>query len=92
LFEGDVIVEINQQPVGQPEKVKSVIEDAAAAGKPSVLLLVNREGDVRFLALKLDEKKKKSDKKKVERAPVETQTPVAPPLPDEAAPEAPVTP
>jgi serine protease Do len=57
LFEGDVIVEINQQPVNQPEKAKSVIEAAQAAGKTSVLLLVNREGDVRFLALKLEQKK-----------------------------------
>jgi serine protease Do len=95
LFEGDVIVEINQQPVAQPEKLKSVIDDAAAAGKPSVLLLVNREGDVRFLALKLDTKKK-AEKKKVERAPVETKAPIAPapaPAPETApAPEAPVTP
>lgn len=66
LFEGDVIVEINQQPVSQPEKVKSVIEAAQAAGKTSVLLLVNREGDVRFLALKLNTAKKleKDEKKK----------------------------
>lgn len=57
LFEGDVIVEINQQPVSQPEKMKSIIEDAQKADKSSVLLLVNREGDVRFLALKLETKK-----------------------------------
>lgn len=53
LFEGDVIVEINQQPVTDPEKAKQAIEDAQKNGRPSVLLLVNREGEVRFLALKL---------------------------------------
>lgn len=65
LFEGDVIVEVNQQPVTQPEKLKEIVESAVASGKTSVLLLVNREGDVRFLALKLDQKKKgeKSGKK-----------------------------
>ena len=53
LFEGDVIVEINQQAVNDPEKAKSIIEKAGENGRPSVLLLVNREGEVRFLALKL---------------------------------------
>ena len=53
LFEGDVIVEVNQQPVDEPEKVQTIIDKAAENGRPSVLLLVNREGEVRFLALKL---------------------------------------
>lgn len=57
LFEGDVIVEVNQQPVAQPEKLQELVESAVASGKTSILLLVNREGDVRFLALKLDQKK-----------------------------------
>ncbi len=99
LFEGDVIVEINQQPVSQPEKIKSIIDDAAAAGKPSVLLLVNREGDVRFLALKLEKKaaKKKADAKKpankIENKPAAPPVeppaktpPVTPPPPAEAPP------
>jgi len=54
LLEGDVIVEINQQPVSQPEKVQEVIDKAKQNGRSSVLLLVNRAGDVRFVALKLD--------------------------------------
>ena len=54
LFEGDVIVEINQTPVTTPEKAKEIIEKAGENGRPSVLLLINREGEVRFLALKLE--------------------------------------
>lgn len=53
LFEGDVIVEINQSPVDTPEAAQKVIDDATKSKKPSVLLLINREGEVRFLALKL---------------------------------------
>ena len=62
LFEGDVIVEINQQPLSDPEKAKTVIEDAMKNGRPSVLLLINREGEVRFLALKLKTDEDEEDK------------------------------
>lgn len=50
---GDVIMEINQQAVSTPEDAASVIEKAGKGGRNSVLLLVNREGDVRFVALRL---------------------------------------
>jgi serine protease Do len=60
LLEGDVIVEINQQPVSSPQNVADTVEKAKKAGKPSVLLLLNRAGDVRFVALKLDEKEVKT--------------------------------
>ncbi|GJL86203.1 MAG: serine protease [Micavibrio sp.] len=53
LIEGDVIVEINQQPVTEPEKAKDIIAKAEKNGRSSVLLLINREGDVRFVALRL---------------------------------------
>ncbi|MCC6598023.1 MAG: DegQ family serine endoprotease [Alphaproteobacteria bacterium] len=62
LFEGDVIVEVNQQPVNQPEKLKSIIAEATSSGKSSILLLVNREGDVRFLALKIETAKPQKKK------------------------------
>jgi serine protease Do len=55
LLEGDVIVEINQQAVNDPGKARDLIDKAAKNGRSSVLLLVNREGDVRFVALKLGE-------------------------------------
>lgn len=59
LIEGDVIVEINQQPVSEPKDAKDIFEKAAANGRSSVLLLINRGGDVRFIALSV---KKKDDK------------------------------
>ncbi len=51
---GDVIVEINQQAAKDSKTAIGLIEAAAKAGKSSVLLLVNREGDVRFVALRLN--------------------------------------
>jgi len=53
LDEGDVIVEINQQPVKNPENANDIIRRAAKNNRSSVLLLVNRDGDVQFVALKL---------------------------------------
>lgn len=61
---GDVVVEINQQRVKNPEDVLNIIEKAKKSKRSSVLLLVNRESDVRFVALKLEEKKKKKNKEK----------------------------
>ncbi|MDB5491242.1 MAG: protease Do family protein [Micavibrio sp.] len=51
---GDVIVEINQQPAKDAKTAIGIIDAAAKAGKASILLLVNREGDVRFVALRLN--------------------------------------
>lgn len=53
LMIGDVIAEINQQPVKEAAQAKELIDAAKAAGKPSVLLLVDHQGrgDVRFVAL-----------------------------------------
>ena len=59
LAAGDVIVEINQQIVTDPKGAKDIIDTAAKAGRNSVLLLVNREGDVRFVALRLNTSPKK---------------------------------
>jgi serine protease Do len=50
---GDVVVEINQQTIETPKQAADIIAKAEKDGKPSVLLLVNREGDVRFVALKI---------------------------------------
>lgn len=56
LAAGDVIVEINQTGTDTPQKAKELIEEAQKAGKTSVLLLLNREGDVRFVALRFPKK------------------------------------
>ena len=53
LAVGDVIVEVNQQPVKTPQDMIDIVNAAAEAQRSSVLLLINREGDVRFVALPL---------------------------------------
>ncbi|MCB1680432.1 MAG: DegQ family serine endoprotease [Alphaproteobacteria bacterium] len=53
LVPGDVIVEVNQQPVSQPQHLIDIIEKAKGAMRSSVLLLINRGGEVSFVALKL---------------------------------------
>ncbi len=58
LMEGDVIVEINQTPVSDPKEAKEIVEEAVEDKRTSILLLVNREGDVRFVALRLEDEKK----------------------------------
>jgi serine protease Do len=69
LAAGDVVVEINQQPAIDAKTALEIITKAEKAGRNSVLLLVNREGDVRFVALRLNKKTdtestdKKPDKK-----------------------------
>lgn len=52
---GDVIVEINQKSVSTPKDLEDAIKKAKKSKRSSVLLLVNREGDVRFVALKLED-------------------------------------
>ena len=62
LSVGDVIVEINQQPATDPKTTLDIISAAQQAGRNSVLLLVNRENDVRFVALRLDKGKLQTTK------------------------------
>ncbi|WGJ14218.1 Do family serine endopeptidase [Methylocapsa sp. D3K7] len=51
---GDVIVEINQEPVKDPTDLSKKIEALKGSGKKSALLLVaNGQGEVRFVALGL---------------------------------------
>jgi serine protease Do len=53
LKPGDVIVEVGQEEVSSPEQVAGLIDKAKQAGRKSVLLLVERSGDLRFVAVKL---------------------------------------
>ena len=48
---GDVIVEVGQEPVGSPAEVEARVADAAAAGRESVLFLIQSGGDLRFVPL-----------------------------------------
>jgi serine protease Do len=51
LREGDVITEMGQQQVARPQDVADKFADAVEAGRKSVLLLVRRGGQPRFVAL-----------------------------------------
>ncbi|MBM3565016.1 MAG: PDZ domain-containing protein, partial [Alphaproteobacteria bacterium] len=50
---GDVIVEVNQQEVKTPADVTAKIQAAKKAGRKSVLLLVEGQGGLRFVAVRL---------------------------------------
>ena len=52
---GEVIVEVNQEPVANPADVTKKIDDLKAQGRKSALLLVaNAQGEVRFVALSIE--------------------------------------
>ncbi len=50
---GAIIIEINQQPVTKPDEIAEIIKKAIDNRRKSVLLLVNKNGNPRFVALKL---------------------------------------
>jgi serine protease Do len=52
---GDVIVEVAQEEVKSPGQVAAKIEEAKKAGRKSVLMLIDRAGDLRFVALRIDQ-------------------------------------
>ena len=51
LRPGDVIVEVNQEEVASPDQAADKIEQAKKQKRKSVLLLVERAGDLRFVAV-----------------------------------------
>ncbi len=51
LRPGDLILEISQQEVTSVVDVANLVQKARSDGKKSVLLLVDRQGDLRFVAL-----------------------------------------
>jgi len=53
LKAGDLIVSVNQAPVGEPEAVGQAIAEAISRDRPSALFLIERGGEQRFVALKL---------------------------------------
>ena len=52
---GDLIMEAGQEEVKSPGEVSNKIEEAKKSGRKSILLLVERQGDLRFIALRLDQ-------------------------------------
>ena len=55
LRSGDIIAEAGQQKVETPSELTKRIGDAREAGRKSILLLVRRGGEPRFVALSLNE-------------------------------------
>lgn len=83
LAEGDVIVEMNQTPVVTVQDAKGAIDTALKAGKSSVLLLINRQGDIQFIAVKLSKDAKPEKPATPEPAPKNVTPELAPALPAE---------
>jgi serine protease Do len=54
LKPGDIIVEVNQEPVTTPADVVKHIERAREKGRKMVLLLIDKEGDMRFIPLRIE--------------------------------------
>jgi serine protease Do len=52
---GDMIMEAAQEEVSNPGEISSRIDEAKKSGRKSILLLVERQGDLRFVALRLDQ-------------------------------------
>jgi serine protease Do len=55
LKPGDVIMEASQEEIKSAGQIVGKIDDAKKAGRKSILLLVERQGDLRFIALRLDQ-------------------------------------
>jgi len=55
LRAGDLITEAGQKKVVTPDELKALIDEGREGGRKSLLLLVRRNGDPRFLALSLTE-------------------------------------
>ena len=55
LRPGDVIVEVGQEEVNSPPEVAAKVNEAKDDDKKSVLLLIDRGGDLRFVALRFNE-------------------------------------
>ncbi|WP_373353819.1 Do family serine endopeptidase [Pseudoroseicyclus sp. CXY001] len=55
ILPGDVITEAGQQPVASLDDFTARIDEAVEAGRRSLLLLIRRGGDPRFVALVIDD-------------------------------------
>jgi serine protease Do len=55
LRPGDMIMEAAQEEVRNPGEVSGRVDEAKKSGRKSILLLVERQGDLRFVALRLDQ-------------------------------------
>ena len=51
---GDVIVEIGQEEVSSPAQIAQKVKDARTAGRKSVLVMIERQGEQRFVGLAVE--------------------------------------
>ena len=81
---GDIIEKVNQKEITRPEEFVKAVEEAKGESRKNILLLVSRDGEPRFVPLKLEnedlkecdkeknkEKDKNTDKDNKEKSPVE---------------------
>jgi serine protease Do len=54
LLPGDVIIQVSQEEVSSPGQIAEKIREAKDADRSSVLLKINRNGDRRFVAVRID--------------------------------------
>lgn len=54
---GDVIVEAGQEPVKTPDELNQRIQEAKDQGRKTVLMLVSRDGDLRYVPVPIEDKK-----------------------------------
>ncbi|MEM7239680.1 MAG: Do family serine endopeptidase [Pseudomonadota bacterium] len=55
LMPGDIITEVGQEPVSSVEQFSTRVSDARDAGQKSLLVLIRRDGNPRFVALDIEE-------------------------------------
>ena len=55
LIPGDIIVEVNQEPVVTPADVRKHVDRAREKGRKMVLLLIDKKGDMRFIPLRIED-------------------------------------
>ena len=55
LKPGDMIMEAAQEEVKTASQIAGKVADAKKSGRKSILLLVERQGDLRFVAIRIDQ-------------------------------------
>jgi len=58
---GDIITEVTQAPVGSVADLQSRIDAAEEAGQKSILILIRRDGNPRFMALNIEDEGAEAD-------------------------------
>ncbi len=54
LQPGDLVLEVGQEKVSSPSQVADRVKEAQDAGRRSVLLLIERSGELRFVAVRIE--------------------------------------